>query len=322
MNPLYPDHLIFGYRLGKILKNGKYDILHIHVGGYSGFPTWIAGVLKIKAIVSIHSVQFPAYNSILKLPTLAKLRSVYFRKSLNYAVGYCDSLIGVSRACIDELRVDPSLMESKTHVIHHGVKIPNPKTVNERMGFTKSLNWPSESRIIITVGRFSPEKNHETVIQVFSEVLSSKQSARLVLVGDGLMRSEMEADVRRRRLDDYVAFMGHKEGAAEMMGHCDIMLMPSLHEGFGIVAIEGAAAGLPFVGSNVGGLAEVVLNGETGFLFDPLDIKGMALAVKRLLDDNELYSRLSSNARLRAENYFSLKEMVQKYLTIYRETLN
>lgn len=322
LNPLSPDHLIFGIRLAKILKSGAYDILHVHVGAYSGFPVWIASISGVKSIVSIHSIQFPAYWAIFKIPFLAKFRSAYSRKSMDFACSHCDTLIGVSRSCIDELAPDLSVTATKTHVVHHGVKISNPKTVNERMDFRKSLHWPSESRIIITVGRFSPKKNHETVIQVFSEVLSSNPSARLVLVGDGLMRSEMEADVRRRSVDDYVAFMGHKEGAAEMMGNCDIMLMPSLHEGFGIVAIEAAAAGLPFVGSKVGGLAEVVHDGETGFLFDPLDIRGMALAVKKLLDDNELYSRLSSNARLRADRYFSVKDMVQKYLMLYRETLN
>lgn len=322
LNPLTPDHVIFGIRLASILKKGKYDILQIHVGSYSGFPAWIASSLGVKTIMTIHSVQFPPYMWFLQKPVIRQMRELYARLSIKYAIQKSDQIIGVSQASLDAFVPDDERLRSKCHVIHHGVKPVHLKSSHDKKQFRSAMFWPEDSKLIVNVGRFNAQKNHIGLIDIFSEVIKSRPDARMVMVGDGVLRSDVEKQVRKRCLSESVAFLGFRDDAVDVMGMCDLMLMPSLYEGFGIVAIEAASAGLPLVGSKVSGLVEAVEDGKTGFLFPPDDVKGMATAVIRLFSDADLAAAIAHDARVNASAIYSVKKMIRKYCAIYESCVS
>lgn len=322
LNPLTPDHVVFGIRLARILSQGGYNILHVHLGAYSGFPAWIGHRMDVKVITTLHCVNFPAERWFLKIPVMEWLRSVYAKWSIKYAVRESDFIVGVSQGTLDEFIANVDKFSSKSCVIPHGVNMSTSKPIQSRNLFLSKLDWLNDSPLIIHVGRFSAQKNHHGVLNVFKKVNDNLSKTRLVLVGEGALRPEIEQMAQELSLDDKIAFLGFRDDVAEIMGFCDLMLMPSLFEGFGIAAIEAAAAGLPVVGSRVAGLVEAVEDGRTGLLFEPHDCDGMAGAIVRLLLDNDFAKKMGEAGRQRVRKLFSIGKMADQYLSLYRLCLN
>jgi glycosyltransferase involved in cell wall biosynthesis len=319
--PFTPDHIVFGIRLARILRRFHYDILHIHVGAYSGFPSWIGHRMNVKVITTFHNVKFPAHLRFLMLPVLESLRSWYAEISINYSVKESDFLVGVSRDAINAFVPSVDKFRSKSLVINHGVSICDAKTIQSRDLFRKNLGWPTNSRLIVNVGRFNHQKNHHAVLHVFEKVCDILSDARLVLVGDGDLRSKIEQLAHELSLGDKVAFLGFRDDAAEILGFCDLMLMPSLYEGFGITAIEASAASIPVIGSCVPGLAEAVEDGRTGLLFALQDYSGMADAIVRFLSDPDSAKKMGEAGRKRVQEHFSIESMSGRYLALYRRCM-
>lgn len=319
LNPLTPEHIVFGVRLSSMLK--YYDVLHIHIGIYGGFPAWVAHRVNVKVITTFHNVKFPPETWLFNLPVLEYSRSVYAKWSLAYSIKESDFLVGVSQACLDSFVPNVEKFRLKSCVIPHGVKIFLAKTKQSSDLFRANLGWPAHSRLVINVGRFSLQKNHHTVLKVFKMVSARLQEARLVLVGDGPLRSEIEQAARELHLGDKVAFLGFRDDAAEIMTFCDLMLMPSLFEGFGITAIEASAAGIPVIGGRVPGLVEAISDGQTGLLFEPQDSGGMADAIVRLLSDTDFAKKMGEAGRQRVQEHFSIESMASRYLALYRHCM-
>ncbi|MFA6222143.1 MAG: glycosyltransferase [Desulfomonilaceae bacterium] len=321
LNTLTPDHFVFGMRLAKILRRGGYDILHIHVGVYSGFAVWIGHEMNVKVITTFHCVDFPAERWFLKLPVVESVRSVYAKWSIKYAVKESDFLVGVSQGTLDEFVPERSKFVSKAFVIPHGVNISTPKPEQSRYLFLSKLGYDEDSRVIIHVGRFSAQKNHRGVLNIFKKVSENVADARLILVGDGYLRYEIERMAHELSLGDKIAFLGFRNDVDEILAHCDLMLMPSLFEGFGIVTIEAAAAGLPVVGSRVAGLVEAVEDGQTGLLFEVHDHDGMADAIVRLLLDSGFAKKMGEAGKQRVRDHLSIEKMAAQYLQLYEQCL-
>lgn len=316
-NPLIPDHVLFGLRLRSILLTGKYDVLQIHSGSYSGFPVWVAKACGVVSILTLHNVTSPGHFLLMRLPLFRNLRSVYSKASVSYALKKSDFVVGVSNGCLDARLYGHEHVRRKSTVIYHGVDIPGKKSKSEKNKFKHQLGWSPDSKVIVTLGRLDPTKNHRRCIDIFIKVFEKVPESRMLLVGDGMERANLESFVRHKGLDDKVAFLGFRDDAADILCCCDVMLMPSLHEGFGIAAIEASAAGMPVVGSRIPGLSEAVEHGVTGFLFEPLDVGSMADALTSLLMDGATRQKMGDAGKQRVMNLFSVDVMIKNYLELY-----
>lgn len=167
---------------------------------------------------------------------------------------------------------------------------------------------------------FRALKRIDVVVAVFAEVRKHVH-ARLVLIGDGPERPRIEALLRELGLADSVAIAGLISEVEGVLADSDVFLLPSDTEGFGLAALEAESCGVPVVASRVGGLPEVVVDGETGRLCEPLDIAGMAAAVRELLLDRELYARQSQAARAWAESRWGRAPRLVEYEAYYRSLL-
>jgi N-acetyl-alpha-D-glucosaminyl L-malate synthase BshA len=143
----------------------------------------------------------------------------------------------------------------------------------------------------------------------------------LVLIGDGPERTKVETLVRELGLADSVRFLGKQLDFVEVLQNCDVFLLPSQTESFGLAALEALSCGVPVVASRVGGLPEVVDHEETGLLVEVGDIAAMAQAVRRLLLDDQLRQRMAQAARARVVERFPLAPSVAKYEAFYRKVL-
>ncbi len=174
--------------------------------------------------------------------------------------------------------------------------------------------------IIVHNSNFRPVKRVEDTIQVLAAV-RAQRPCRLVLIGDGPERSRVERLVRELGLIHDVVFLGKQIELVEVLQTARVFLQPSESESFGLAALEAMSCGVPVVGTRVGGVAEVVDHGRSGFLFPIGDIAGMTAAVVRILDDEALFTTLSARSRQIATTQFALSAMVDKYEATYQRVL-
>lgn len=219
-----------------------------------------------------------------------------------------DRIVAISDAVRSySVRVDRIPLE-KFVVIPNGVDLdvyrPAPATPHEGIRF-------------LTVARHVPQKGLDVLLDAFAIVRARLPRATLDLVGDGPLRGALEDQVRTFGLTDAVHVRGFERTFASAYQRADIFVLPSRWEGLGIAAIEAAACGLPTVASDVGGLREVVADGETGILVPPSDPKPLADAMLALAADRPRRALMGHAARRRAERTFDIAAIVRRYEDLY-----
>lgn len=175
---------------------------------------------------------------------------------------------------------------------------------------------------LLCVGRLIAVKGHETLLLAFGEARRAVPDLTLDLVGDGPLRGELEALAASLDLGESVRFRGRVDGAAREMERAAVVVVPSLGEGFGMVALEAAERGRPVVASAVGGLPEIVDGGRTGVLVPPGDPERLADALVELVRDPERAAGMGRAARERALTEFSLDRCADRIDAIYRAALS
>lgn len=182
--------------------------------------------------------------------------------------------------------------------------------------------WQLEGkRALALIGRMSPEKGHEPFLRGAADWLAARPDVRLILVGDGPLRESLQAMVHELGLEGAVRFAGYREDVAVILQLLDAVLVPSVREGLGYVALEAMAAGCPVAAFRVGGLPELVEDGETGMLSPPADVPHMLSQLDRLLGDPALRDRLICGGKAKAQG-FSTQAHVEELGRIYRRVLS
>lgn len=194
--------------------------------------------------------------------------------------------------------------------------------VNENLGSSLTAHR-SQPNTLGVVSRLEPIKGMDLVVPAFAEVLKKYPNVRLLVVGDGSLRATMEQQAEELGCADRITWVGRQpqEELPHWYGQMDIVLMPSRSEGFGLTAIEAMANGCVMVASEVGGLPEVVRDGECGLLHRCEDVLDMAAKVCTLLGDNELYNRLRTQALCEVKKY-SFERYAELVCNLYNKICN
>lgn len=319
--PLGPSHIGFAQQLRHILVEGKYHILHNHLEAYSGFPVWVASRLGIPVITSFHNTHFTAQTPLTRLPLVRQLRSAYAFTSISYALGHSDLVTGCSQGVIESLDPHGTKLHKRSRVLYYGVNIPELSTSKDRADFRSSFGWSADTPLVLHVGRLIEQKNHLGILSIFQVILKHIPTAKLLLVGAGPLQPLIENTIAKRGLSHAVRLLGLRDDVPSLMSKCDVFLFPSLHEGFGLVALEANAASLPVVGTKIPGLIEAVQDGETAVLHDVEDIEGMAESVIRILKDRQYSQQLKDAGRTRVKNNYSTEVSAKRLMEIYNSFL-
>ncbi len=176
-------------------------------------------------------------------------------------------------------------------------------------------------RVLVHSSNFRPVKRIDDVLLIFAAVVK-KVPAILLLVGDGPERPRIEALTHELGLTGSVFFLGLQREFLPALQHSDVFLLPSNTEGFGLSALEALSCGVPVVGSHVGGVPEVVREGETGFLCPVGDVEAMTAAVLQLLQSPGRHQRMAQAARRSVETYWQKDPAIGRYESYYRRVLN
>ena len=171
--------------------------------------------------------------------------------------------------------------------------------------------------IVMHVSNFRPVKRVDRVLEAFVRIRECV-NARLVMVGNGPDRAALERSAANQNLSDAVEFVGERHDLVALLSCADLFLLTSAQESFGMAALEAMACGTPVVASNVGGLAEVIDDGRTGFLCDQDDIGAMAARGVELLTDKALHERMAAAGEIEVRTRFCEDLIVPQYLDLYR----
>ncbi len=202
--------------------------------------------------------------------------------------------------------------------------IPNGIDLDGFQGITRQeargeMQIEEDKKVIIFVGRLSPVKGVKYLIQALDILRHKETSIKLLIVGDGEQRDELVDQVAKLDIERYITFIGEvsNEQVPKYMATSDIFVLPSLSEGFPNVCLEAMASGLPVIATKVGGLVEIIRDGQNGFLVNPETPREIAEKISLLLEDDELRERISSNNMEMVKDY-SWQVVVRRLEKVYR----
>lgn len=246
---LHPSRpLQYAHNFKRILREcGPYDVVHSHVHHYSGFTLWLAHQAGVSVRIA-HS-----HNDTVIAEAKASLtRHVYL--SLSKQLIYAHATIGLAcsrKAAVDLYGTDWE-KDFRWRLLYYGIDL-NPFSMPvDKLSVRAELGIPKDVFVVGHVGRFAEQKNHAFLVGIASEIVKLEPKARFLLVGDGILRGQIEAKAFAVGLKDHIIFTGVREDIPRLLlGAMDVFVFPSLYEGLGLVLVEAQAAGLPCVYSDV-----------------------------------------------------------------------
>lgn len=287
---------IFFYKLYKLSKD--YDVIHVHLFPaqyYVSILKWF-GLIKKKIVFTEHSTS----NRRLQNKMFKPLEELIYKQYSN--------VICITNKVKDVLLTSLSIDCKKLIVIENGVNISK---VVSSIGYEKeSYGYKSEDVVLIMVAGFRREKDQDTVIDALNLL---PEHYKLILIGDGERKEVVEKLVEKLNLKSRVSFLGIRTDVYSLIKMCDIAILSSHWEGFGLVAVEAMASGIPLIASNVEGLAQVVKNG--GLLFESGNSKDLVEKII-FLEDEILYSSVVRDG-VRKANDYDISLMIDKLIQVY-----
>ena len=173
---------------------------------------------------------------------------------------------------------------------------------------------------LLNVAGFVKEKNHEGLIRIFKKLLYSYPDAKLILIGEGKLQSQIKEIIQQEEVVDKVYFLGKRKDVLEIMGCCDLFLLPSLIEGLPGVILESFSMKLPVLAYNVGGIKEIVINNQTGWLIGKNQEEVFLSAIKDALQYTE--PTIKEVAYKLATVQYSIENITEKFLTFYKKVVS
>jgi len=183
------------------------------------------------------------------------------------------------------------------------------------------LGVPPSSPVVLSIGRFVAEKGHRHLLEAAARIERTRAGVHWALVGAGELEEPLRRQARGLGLESQVHFIGWRDDVPDVLAVGDVFVLPSENEGFGRVVVEAMAMARAVVATAVGGVPEIVRDGETGILVPPAAPAALADAVRSLLDDPARAARLGAAGRARAESRFSLTAHVDAVERVYAEVL-
>ncbi|MDO8141019.1 MAG: glycosyltransferase family 4 protein [Candidatus Brocadiales bacterium] len=298
-----------------LIRKGRYDIVHCHTskGGFVG--RLAARMAKVRGVIySPHGDIFEGY--------FGKLKTCLFVWLERFSAGFTDKIITLTKSGIEPYLKAEIGQKSQFDYIYNGVDIESiEKRKVDRIQKRKEIGVDSDCFLVVTAGRLVPVKGQSYLIAAFAQVVREIPNIRLVFLGDGELKDELLGHTKTLGLENHVRFLGMRNDVPEIISCSDLFALPSINEGFGVVLLEAMAMKCPIVATNVGGVPEVVLDGETGLLVSPKDPVQLARGIIRLLKDTSLALQMAENGYQRLKTCFDIKETVIKTERVYKELI-
>jgi glycosyltransferase involved in cell wall biosynthesis len=293
------------WRIGRGLRRWRPDLVHLHTGRANwlgGLAAWRLGL----PAVTTRRMDRPVKRG-------ARTRFLY-GKVVRRAVA-------ISPAVARRLEA-ADVPAEMTRVIHSAVEPEALHAQRGREAVRAEEGLAPDAPCLLVLASLVRRKGIDVLIDAFAGLDVEEPQPVLWIAGAGPERAALVRRVRDAALGDRVRFLGPRRDTADLLGACDVFVLPSRHEGLGVAALEAMACGRPVVASRVGGLGETVVDERTGLLVAPEDPAALRGALTRLLRDGELREQLGAAGPARVREGFLAEQMVDAYEALYREVLD
>jgi N-acetyl-alpha-D-glucosaminyl L-malate synthase BshA len=312
--PLYSIEL--ASKIVEVVKYNDIDLIHAHYAIPHATSAYLAreilkkekGNCKIKVVTTLHGTDI----------TLIGLEPT-FLPTMKFSIEQSDGVTAVS-SFLKEKTISSYKVEKDIEVIPNFIDTDKYNRETIKICNLKNHFAPNGEKILAHTSNFRPLKRVQDVIKIFNKV-RKKVNSKLLLIGDGPDRSECERLSRELGIYEDIKFMGKQDSIAELLSLSDLFIMPSQSESFGLSALEAMSCSVPAITTSVGGLPELNIHGETGYIAEIGDIERMSKYAIELLSNEKKYKLFSKRARERAME-FSQEDIIRKYEKHYETVLN
>jgi glycosyltransferase involved in cell wall biosynthesis len=286
-----------------------FDLIHLH-GQFAAFYGAIAaGIARSPAVV--YTAHFPSFVTD---SSWGNAKRNHIAESVPGRI--CTAVVACSETSRREYLARKLVPQDSIRTIYNGVAIQKPMQAAARTRL--DLDIAQSDPIVLGMGRFTDQKGFDILLDAMPLILKRATTTRLVLVGDGEKRSELEQQSRRLGIEQAVRFTGFRQDTAELLDASTVVAVPSRYDVFPLVPLEAMMAERAVVVSDLPALRETIEDGVTGVVA-PLRPESFAASVGDLIEDDARRDAISSRAGMRARERFSVERMVEEYEQLYRD---
>ena len=307
-----PYELALSTKLVGIVKKYSIDLLHVHYAIPHAYAAYMA-----KKMLKDQSINIPIVTTLHGTDITLVGNHPSYKTAVTFSINKSDIVTCVSNSLKNDtlnqfdiknkIRVIPNFIDMNKYIIQQDLcLIENP--------------IPSKELIISHVSNFRPVKNVLNVIKIFNNI-QKKLNVRLLMIGEGPEKLKAERICDDLKISHLVDFLGNTSQVEKNLCHSDLFLLPSSTESFGLAALEAMASKVAIISSNAGGLPEINIDGQTGYISDFNDIDFMTEKAISILKSKETLNKFKENAFLKAKD-FDIKKIVPLYEETYLEALN
>lgn len=308
-------NLIAIRKISSLLRLGQIDIIHAHNG--RAVLMSIAAIITVgkgRCIVTQHFIK-PAH-------TLRSFLSRLIYRSIHRWVNKkIDHFIAVSKAVYQAMIARGDAECQRISIIPHGMRIPDREKIESPSNIRRKLNVQNHVPLIVCLSRLEKEKNISLLIDAMHVVSKHISFFKCVIAGEGHQNNQLLAKVETLGLGSYINLIGFYKDVFSLINAADILVLPSSIEPFGLVLLEAMAYKKPVVATRCGGPSEIVIDGQTGLLIEPLNADDLAQAILRLLNDPKTCKSMGENGFRRFREKYTAQRMAKDTIEVYKQVM-
>lgn len=298
-------------KIVEIVRSNKLDLLHVHYA----IPHASAALLA-KQILAEDNKDIPVLTTLHGTDITLVGREASYEPVVSWSINHSDAVTAVSKSLVEDTLEH---FQVKREVLMIPNFIDFDRFNKKPKEHFKKAIAPNNEKILVHTSNFRKVKRVDDVIRLF-HIVQHKIPSKLLLIGDGPERSNIEKTCRELKVCDKVTFLGKQEAIEEILSVCDLFILPSERESFGLSALEAMACEVPVISTNVGGLAEVNIHGKTGYTSEIGNYEEMAQFALDLLQ-NEGKMETFRRAALEQAKKFSLEDIRLQYIELYKNLI-
>jgi len=304
-------------RMADLTQLVDFDVMHVHdwLAAFSGIT--FKHYIKKPMVLTVHSTEVGRAQG-LHSPDSFSINGIEW-----WATYEADRVIVCSHSMKEEICNHFNLPEKKIDVIPNAIDSSKYQISVDRGAIRQRYGVGWGEKLILCVGRLVPQKGVEYFIRAIPQIAQRHPEAKYIIVGEGWSRDILEAEAKATGHADKIRFTGFASDreVINLMTSADALIVPSIYEPFGIVALEGMATGVPVVASKVGGLAEIIDHEKTGLFVYPRNIDSIAWGIDKILSDPDHARWLTKNAKEKLHKAYSWEAVAMKTVEVYRKVV-
>lgn len=295
-------------QLRRIIREGEFDIVNTHL--------WLADTMGRLAAIKEKTpiIVSTAQNVDVWKKSWHRMVDRWFAKHTNM-------VIAVSQAVKKYYHEDVGIPTDKINVIPNAIDVSAYENIGDITYLYKDLNITSDDFVIACVGRLNPQKAHHFLLESLKPLKSKYTNLKVVIVGKGELKNHLVTLSKEYGVSDIVRFVGHRSDIPQILAFSDALVLPSIFEGLPLCVLEAMASELPVIATDVGGTAELAVDGVTGYIVPPRDPQALTAAIEKLMKLSDQGKALGTAGKKIVTERFSIQAITRQTEQLFSELM-